>query len=241
MSTDTERRADLGAALLIGMGALVIPLTLNPWCPSPRPSEDPKRFALELLGAATLIALALRPWGVPTRDTLRSLIAPVLLAIWLVVTSALGAFPRIHLDALWPALVGILLFLSIQLIDLSGRQVAAWWHLLGISATIACLLALLPSDVIRWQMESGRWSHSSTFANPLSLAEFLAPVACLAVARLWLAPRGRPLMSLVTLVALVLWLVVMLLTASRGPVLGFLAGLAAVAVMGSGRALLNRR
>lgn len=233
--TGGARRARLLASLLIGTGALVLPLALIPARPTADSAADAKRLALEVLSAALLLALALHgPWRLG--ESLRRFRAPLLLAAWLALTAALARWPLQSLVALWPSLGGIGLFIAVQAAHPSARQVAQWWRCLAVSATLVALAALLPDPLTRWAVADlpARFRFASTFGNPEATASFLAPVICLWAARLVGAPPPRTWQRAVAGGLLALWTAVLVLTASRGPVLGLVAGLVVAGPLAAG-------
>jgi O-antigen ligase len=235
------------AHLVIGTICLTLPLALVVSRVTADPATATKTLAVQILGAGLLLSMALGiPRGALARRTAVTLLPLAAWALWLLLSASLSALPLTSLVALWPTLVGLGVFAAVQMFPPASGRISAWWLWLGVAALGTIALALWSPPWIRYALEGypDRYHFASTFGNPLSHAEFLAPVLCLGLAAVLGLVRRRVLLAVLLAGPLALGLWVLLQTASRGPALGLVAGVAAVAVLAprsrarSARALL---
>ena len=127
-------RPALMALIVIGMMVTALPLVFIGGTADP--GLHSKTFAIGVIGAALLLTGTLRGRLWDNGPPLRQLLPAALLALWLVLTTALSHWALAGFAALWPMLVGLGVFALAQSSAVTPRRVAALWGLLA-SSTVS--------------------------------------------------------------------------------------------------------
>lgn len=215
---------------------LLVPLTVNPWGFN---YELPKvaffRGLVLLMAAAHVVALA---WSSlspnPRRWLRRPLVRPILLVTGVVLLSTLTSLSP--LVSLWGsyyrqqgAYLLVVFILWALLLAAHLRGPAQRRRLVTAVVVAGSLVALTPfAEALRWHKNPLTWRPGGTLGNPIFFGAYLIMVIPFTLARLVEARSWRRAGWGVTLV---LQLVALLVTQSRGPWVGALVGLTLFAAL----------